>query len=332
MPTFDAGHYFLTALVPVRTDEIKDDTAFTSPVHALRKRLDLMPTAAQTPACGGGQSPFAGNTRNHFVRLAIIDDVAYNGREQRNSLLTAAFRENPSAPQTQDHLSCPFLLFAAEFDAESGTDGERDSYLTALWATMADDLRGIFRFCRGFETRVKDASSFCAYIADCQIETTMPFNDYYIDPLDLPEWPANAYKWSAIVSGGALAIGLLATLMLLVAELFTRALAPELRYSVGLVVIATIALAVVAAAAYASLMRAGAKPFRSAPDSTLPIVLKSLHLQGAFTQFAIGNQMLTVSADPNAAQELYDGFAAFVAANRPDDPDNPTQAPGVIGV
>ena len=73
MPTFDAGHYFLTALVPVRTDEIKDDTAFTSPVHALRKRLDLMPTAAQTPACGRGQSPFAGNTRNHFRQRRPFD-------------------------------------------------------------------------------------------------------------------------------------------------------------------------------------------------------------------------------------------------------------------
>src|SRR5215475_3656397 len=86
MPTFDGGHYFLTAVVPIRTAPVEDDLAVTSPVHALRKRLSLMPTAAQTPACGGGQSPFARNKRNHFARLVIIDDVAYPGRTGRNTL------------------------------------------------------------------------------------------------------------------------------------------------------------------------------------------------------------------------------------------------------
>ena len=52
MPTFDGGHYFLTALISIRTDTIKDGESGTSPVHALRKVLDRLPTAAQTLADG----------------------------------------------------------------------------------------------------------------------------------------------------------------------------------------------------------------------------------------------------------------------------------------
>src|SRR6201988_2273438 len=63
MPTFDGGHYFLTAVVPIRPAPVKDGLAVTSPVHALRKRLSFLPTAAETPARGGGRSPFARNKR-----------------------------------------------------------------------------------------------------------------------------------------------------------------------------------------------------------------------------------------------------------------------------
>ena len=145
MPTFDGGHYFLTALAPIRTDIIEDGAAAsrdnalrkrfppirpdvvahsrvpTSPVHALRKRLDLLATAQQT-AGDQSQSPFARNTRNHFVRLVIIDDVAYNGRVERDTLVAAASKDNLVAAQPQDHLSRPFLLFAVDFDARSGDE------------------------------------------------------------------------------------------------------------------------------------------------------------------------------------------------------------------
>jgi hypothetical protein len=85
-------------------------------------------------------------------------------------------------------------------------------------------------------------------------------------------------------------------------------------------------------AAYASLMMAGAKPFPTAPDSNLPSVLKALHLQRAFTRFAIENQMDAAGSDAASAQKLYDAFATFVADNKPDDVGAPTQAAGVIGI
>lgn len=319
MPTFDGGHYFLTVLVPIKTGPIPDGAAFTSPVHALRKRLATLAPAAQTPACGGRKSPFARNTRNHFARFAVIDDVAYNGRVQPNTLWTTLRGQNPVVAQPHDHLSCPFLLYATDFDALSGADSERDSFLTLLWNTMGQELGEIFTYCEGFDSTVKDAASFVRYIASCQIETTMPFNDYYIDPLDLPSWSSDGYKKAAVIAGGGgLALGLFGALL----------------WGVW----AGAALALVGAATlaawwiYAGLMAAGAKPFPAAPDSNLKTVLKALYLQRVFTRFVVDSQMLAVGADAVSAQKLYDHFGLFVASHQPQSLAAPTQQPGVIGI
>src|SRR5258708_6702873 len=223
MPTYDGGHYFLTVVVPIKTTPVNDDQAVTSPVHALRKRLGMLPTAAETPACGGGQSPFARNTRNHFARFVIIDDVAYVGRSGCNVLWGGIAGNKLMVAQPQDHLKCPFLLFAADFDAKSGSAQERDSYLAELWKTMEKELREIFGFCEGFDAKVKDAASFAAYVAACQLETTMSFNDYYVDPLNLPTWPSKLYVGAIAVAAVVAGLGLIGTLVLLVAQVFTPA-------------------------------------------------------------------------------------------------------------
>jgi hypothetical protein len=333
MPTFDGGHYFLTVLVPVKTDPIADGSA--SPVHALRKRLDMLPTAQQSLACGGEQSPFARNTRNHFARFVIIDDVAYNGRQTENSiclLLQNALSKkkiNLVVAQPQDHLTCPFLLFAADFDAASGADAERDSYLATLWATMEPELRKIFIHCERFDS-VNDSASFAKYIASCQIETTMPFNDYYVDANEtvknLPAWPGD----QILIPAGLGAI--LFLLGFVVWFIF--------RGGIMLLLVGAVVLAAGLWLAYATLMRAGAKPFPAAPDSNLPTVLKALHLQRTFTRFAIDRQRL--AADPDSAQQFHAAFRDFVAENQPDNlgvindrPDpryTQTQKPGIIGI
>jgi hypothetical protein len=318
MPTFDGGHYFLTAVVPICTAPVKDGLAVTSPVHALRKRLSLLPTAVETPAHGGGQSPFARNTRNHFARFVIIDDVAYPGRMGRNALWGRIRGDDLVIAQPQDHLNCPFLVFVVDFDANSGADAERDSYLAELWSTMGQELREIFIFCEGFTSKVTDAASFAAYIARCQLETTMSFNDYYAETPVLPAWPEKIFLWAGIASLVVLVLGLLGLGLL---GLF-----------MPLVIAGVVALVAVILAAYASIMAAGAKPFPSAPDSDLPSVLKALHLQRTFTRFAIDSQMQAAGTDAASAQRLYNDFAAFVAANKPNDTGAPTQAPGVIGI
>jgi len=324
MPTFDGGHYFLTAVVPICTAPVKDGVAVTSPVHALRKRLSLLPTAAETPARGGGQSPFARNKRNHFARFVIIDDVAYPGRMGRNTLWGRVRGDDLVIAQPQDHLKCPFLAFVVDFDAKSGADAERDSYLVELWNTMGQELREIFIFCEGFKSKVTDAASFAAYIASCQLETTMSFNDYYADPPVLPAWPGKIFLWAGVASLLVLGLGLLG--------LFVPPLQSWLSRPFVLVIAGVVALIAVILAAYASIMAAGGKPFPSAPDSDLPSVLKALHLRRTFTRFAIDSQMQAAGTDAASAQKLYDDFAAFVAANKPNDIGAPTQAPGVIGI
>ncbi|MGH6838405.1 MAG: hypothetical protein ACREDT_06330 [Methylocella sp.] len=331
MPTFDGGHYFLTVLVPVKMDPITDGSAFTSPVHALRKQLAMLPTAAQTPACGGGQSPFARNTRNHFVRFSIIDDVTYNGREQANVLWTFIKNINPMVAQPQDHLTCPFLFFGAEFDAASGADAERDSYLAALWDTMQKELKDIFKFGVDFDSSVHDGASFAKYIARGQIETTMPFNDYYVENIDdiiksLPAWPADKY----LIPAG---LGAIVLLMGLLIFIFMSGKMGFMVMFLGAVV-----LAAGLWLAYVTLMSAGAKPFP--PGADLSTVLKALHLQRAFTRFVIDNQLLAV--DKASAPQLQAAFRDFVAVNHPDNlgvindrPDphyTQTQKPGVIGI
>jgi hypothetical protein len=324
MPNFDGGHYFLTAVVPIRTAPVEDDLAVTSPVHALRKRLSLMPTAAETPVRGGGQSPFARNKRNHFARFVIVDDVAYTGRTARNTLWARLRGDNLVVAQPQDHLKCPFLIFVVDFDARSGADAERDSYLVELWNTMGPELREILIFCEGFKSKVTDATSFAAYIASCQLETTMSFNDYYADPPALPAWPDKNFLWAGVASLLVLGLGLLG--------LFIPLLPSWLPQPSVVVIVGVVALIAVVLAAYGSIMAAGRKPFPSAPDSDLPSVLKALHLQRTFTRFAIDSQMQAAGTDAASAQQLYDAFAAFVAANKPNDIGAPTQAPGVIGI
>ncbi|MCI0737121.1 MAG: hypothetical protein L0Y50_12770 [Beijerinckiaceae bacterium] len=318
MPTYDGGHYFLTVFAPIRTDPIRAGSALTSPVNALREQLALLPVATQRPPSLHRQSPFARNTRNHFVRFAIIDDVAYNGREQKNVIWMFLKNIDPTVPQPRDHLSCPFLFLGVDFDAASGVDAERDSYLAELWDTMGTELQNIFTYCIGFDENVNGAASFAKYIAQCQIETTMPFNDYYVyDPL-LPSWPCVNYAIPAAVAVAVLVLGIAA------GWLFSAAIGLILVLAGGGTVAAVIWRA------YTSIMAAGAKPYPAAPDANLPSVLKALHLQGAFAQFAIGNQ--EVAANASRASDLHAAFGDFIAKNRPENLEAPTQPPGVYGI
>jgi hypothetical protein len=333
MPTFDGGHYFLTALVPIQTLEIKDGDTVTSPVHALRKELDVLAPAAQSPTAGHQQSPFAKSMRTHFARLAIIDDVAYPGRVSGDTLATAARglvqTQDPVVAQPQDHLRCPFLLFAVDFDARTGADAERDSYLIDLWDNTGAHLKEIFRFCQGFEAT--DGRGFAAYIARCQLDTTMSFNDYYAVTPELPAWPAKIYLGAIGICALVLVAGIVGVLSALIGSLFTSVPPSWLRCSLWVSLAGALAVAVSVVVAYVTVIAAGKKPFPAAADSDLKSVLKSLYLRREFTRFVIENQIDAADPDPAAAQRLHDAFKAFIATNKPDDLDAPTQAPGVIG-
>ena len=71
---------------------------------------------------------------------------------------------------------------------------------------MKDDLEVIFGHCAGFDG-VDTAEKFHGYIRKCQVETTMPFNDYWPDklPIGNAKLPITPLKWIAILAACALA-------------------------------------------------------------------------------------------------------------------------------
>lgn len=311
MPSFDGGRYFLTALIPVRTDAVEDPwnaDCTTSHVHALREALVALPTALQSPATEhiGINSPFARDSRTHFARFAVIDNVAFNGRVQSDPIVGAL---RPPKPTPQDELPCPYLIYVTDFDAADGTDATRNAYLENLFRLMEPEWRRLLCHCHGYD-RVDGPAGFARLIAACQVETTMPFNDYWegappLTPLDL-----GAYRTAGISALVALGIGLVVGLFFSDDWLW-------------LALAGLLGLGLTAFLAYRRIMAEGAKPFPMAPRSDLPGVLKALYLQQHFTRFAIAQQ----GASPEA---LHAAFGEFLATHKPDDVAGPTQPRGVI--
>ncbi|WP_020173445.1 hypothetical protein [Methyloferula stellata] len=310
MPNIDAGHYFLTVLLPIRRDPVEIyDHVVTTPMLAVREWLAGLPTAHQSPVCvSAGNSPFARNLRNHFARFSVIDVPAFNGRVQTDAVVMALRKINPIVPQPVDQLNTPYLFFSADFNCIHGDDRDLESYLATLWATMEPEIRKIFQYCYGFET-VESAATFTAFIKRGQVETTMPFHDYWIDTPKLPTLPLPLMGAAALIGGLALLVGFVA----LVAH-----------GHVLVWLLLTLIGAGIFFGLYKFVMARGVQPFPAAHGADLPGVLKSLYLQKQFTRFAIDNQ----GADPAA---LHAAFAAFLQTHQPDHVASPTQAPGVIG-
>ena len=310
MANFDGGHYFLTVLAPVKTGVAEQDgLSSRSHEQLLRRTLARLPTAQQTPISAKSKknSPFSRNKRTHFARFAVLHDVIYNGRNAADALVQSDSR---IVPQHIDGLNCPYLLFAADFDAATAGEAELDSYMDELWQTMEPELRAIFQHCVGFEN-VSTSGSFIYYIRQCQIETTMPFNDYWRGAPPLKDFPVLSMAlWLA-------AIGLAAPWVI---DLF----AASVDWSIGYKIVASVVLGLLALViTYWVVMRKGNKPFPTAPDSDLRSVLKALYLQQQFSDFAIQNQ----GVDDATLQK---NFGAFLDNHHPGDLDNSTQKPGVI--
>ena len=320
MPNFDGGHYFLTVLIPVRTDPVQDPrstASVTSHTHALREALAALPTALQTPATEhiGLNSPFARDGRTHFARFAVIDDAAYNGRDQRDPIRVALLGPDPVTPDPVDHLPHPYLLFAADFDAASGDVVELATYLRGLWAVMEPEWRSILEHCHGYE-RVDGPGGFVGLIEACQVETTMPFNDYWTGGPQLTPLPLRPLLAPLVVAAVVLLLGLAGALL-------AAMMGGGARFWLMLALLGLVAVPVAAFIAYRQLTAKAREAFPTASRSDLPGVLKALYLQQAFTRFAIDQQ----GRDPAA---LHAAFGDFLRAQRPEDTTAPTQPRGVV--
>ncbi len=314
MPNFDGGHYFLTALLPISTNILTDrGQQRLSPIQMVRKSLAILPTALQTPASTkiGLNSPFSRNRRTHFARFVVIEDVTYNGRDPMDAIKVAITGVNPVLPQPQDGLFCPFLLFVADFDADSGDPAELAAYLKELWATMQPELVDVFGHCVGFQKTVT-GDDFASYIQRGQIETTMPFNDYWTTapPLRSLKKELVGVLLGFVVAG------------LLVGAIFGYQMGGWIWGLAGFVIGLVLGAVLGLASAYILVMKSGAKPLPTAPNTTLPSILKALYLQQKFTPWAIDAQSLDDA-------QLYAAFGDFIRDHQPGQP-MPSQLPGVI--
>jgi hypothetical protein len=332
MPNIDGGHCFLTVLAPIQGERMVGPVVGRSYTHQhqLAQKLALLATGRQTAASPSDAwpSPFAANQLNHFARFVIINGPAFNGRVSPDTLIAAARSINPLTPQPVDLFDAPYLLFAAEIDASEG-EASVQAYIHTLWNTMQRDLKMIFDHCEGFAV-VDSADKFYDYIKRCQVETTMPFNDYWLDGLDVPQTslPTGPLLWVVAIAAGAVLLWL--TVLFLngiffllgvdgrFAEIITKAAA------LGAIVVPLL-IGAVLLAAFALLgwvRRRSAVPFPTAPGADLPTVLKALFLQQQFTRFAREVQGLDDRA-------LHQRFGAFLDAVKPLEP-SPTQQPGEV--
>lgn len=309
MPSFDGGHYFFTAVVPVCNRGIVEHEGMrSSPIHMVREALETLPTALQSRASEevGLQSPFARSTRTHFARIAVLDQPFYNGRDRADALISAIKGTDLLKAEPCDLLACPYLLVMIDFDpADESGKGEPRAYLEHLWGVMAEELKAVFTYCYGF-SKVGDAASFADFLLPCELDTTMPFNDYWTRP---PPFPSMSKLTLAVAPLLGLALPLLAAAM------------HRISWGMGLL-LAILLLILGLVFDYWLVMHKGAKPLPSA-GATLPRVLKALYLQQAFARFAADRQHED-SAGLGAA------FRSFLETHRPNAVDAPTQPPGVV--
>ena len=320
MPTFDGGHCFLTALLPIKTGEVYDNSGLIcSPVHMVRDSLAILPTAHQSPVTCSLEvhSPFSRDSKTHFARLAVIDNVIYNGRRATDTLLDASDR---TIAQPVDQLPCPYLMMVIDFDAPKGEAAELRAYLGNMWNTMRQDLEPVFEHCHGYLEKARSPESFADYIMSCQVDTTMPFNDYWSVPLKLPELSTATLLAVLIGTWGVVMAAVLSTLTGLG---WGAQPAWSFSFIIEVLLLAVLALIPAAYLLYRLVMRRALKPFPTAPHSDLPSILKALYLQRQLISFAIRLQGKTNT-------ELHAKFGEFLERHRIHDLSKPTQAAGTI--
>jgi hypothetical protein len=334
MPTFDGGHCFLTALLPISNTYVVDAGGMrSSPVHMVREALSILPTAHQSPfTLGGPKSPFACDGKTHFARFAVIDDTTFNGRVPGDAIENAILHNSdPAVPQATDQLSCPYLMFVTDFDAPNGKQSELVEYLRGLWANASNDLNPIFSRCHNFPKN-PTPDSFATYVIGCQIDTTMPFNDYWpgTPPLKTPAMAKLPLLIGSLAVIAAIAVGLFFVFdrlgLFVDDKTFTWGLWPWVWpwiRCIELLAILALALAGGACFAYWLIMWLGAKPFPAAPNSDVPSVLKSLYLQREFIRFAISAQQMDDA-------QLHSSFGKFITATQPNETSKPTHPAGAI--
>jgi len=102
----------------------------------------------------GEGSPLARMGTTHFARWLVLRDLVYQG-----------------PPQTRDSLQSAYLFFVSNFD------GELDTYLDAMLASMPTEAQAVWSCCVGFPGTA-DPEAFKAWLKHNQLQTTFFVSAY----------------------------------------------------------------------------------------------------------------------------------------------------------
>ena len=344
MPSFDSGYYQLTSLIPIRKED-EDPLLWRwnpqrrSASHSLRDLLDSFRSvdlgddrsAAERCIAEARPVPFSTSDRTHFARLLVVDDLAYNGRSQGDTLVDMARLALAAAGWTWmaiperdavDHLPQPYLLVVLDFDAPNGRPDSVERYLHALWATMEQEWTLILRHCCGFELEPRRReSSFVSLILTHEIESTFTFCAYPWAAARAERWQPSGRFREPGTGQPALrrlrqALGLLLPIGVLVAV-------GILQTPIWLLLLVAIAILPLL---WQWLLRRANRPWPSQPGTDLRSVLKALYLQGAFLEMAEAWQNRNPAGHPSLRRH----FREFLHAVEPHDLDEPSLRPGRI--
>ena len=352
MPSFDAGFYHLTALIPILEDEGAGaawcwQQRPCSVVHSLRELLDSLrsvdvadlPGEDAEPGRVARPIPFSADARTHFARLLVVEDLAYNGLQRGDTLLdllrASLPHRRPQRSLAVDHLPCRYLLVLLDFDAPAGDRATVAQYLQGLWQSMEQEWTLILRHCRGFELEPhRRQRSFVELILRHEIESTFSFSAYPAATAQARGFQPETGRFTAprsadrpLLFAGAIAWPLL---LVLLALLVIGALLQQLRHPDPAVLLLPLALLgaalLLTPLLWQGLLRHAQRPWPAQPGTDLPAVLKALDLQQRLLRFAEDWQ----NRAPEPSVSLRQAFRQFLQEARPHDLAAPTQRPGQI--
>jgi hypothetical protein len=358
MPSFDAGFYHLTALLPLRSDggPTPDwswnglSTSASSSLRLLLASLRTVDEPRSSKEIEAGDSParpvpFSGNQRTHFARLTVINNVAYNGRKQGDtvfSLLRDRVLQEPQIndPEQPDQLEHAYLALLIDFDAVDGRRQTVENYLHELWQGMEEEWTLIMRHCRGFNNDSRQRqNSFVDMIVHHEIESTFTFANYRwpADPAEKDGlWPSSVQP-PARVHGLAwfglllvclllLGVGLIALVVILGRDGLNSVQGEgfQLEKLAWLMLIEASLLAG-ALLSWRKFLEVAYKPWPTRHGTDLRSVLKSLYLQQHLTEWLEQQQ---TSGGNHPMPSLRQSFRAFLKEHQPHNLESATLRPG----
>jgi len=363
MPSFDAGYYQLTALIPLREQqEMPEHWDWRGARPAEEKSMRRISVAdslrellasfrsvdvpdLETESAAEGRVaraiPFSGNDRTHFARLVVVENLAYNGRQNGDTLIDMARglagEWLPQALRLRqfdevDHLPKPYLLVLLDFDSPDGSRESVERYLLDLWASMQQEWELIFNHCSGFAQEAeRRAASYLDLILRHEVESSFSYAIY--------PWGANrAQRWQPtsgrfVPNRSANRLGLLfgfigiPILELLAALLLITVMGRVVLFNPWFIGFALLALAMKPLVWHHFLRRAN-EPWPAEQGSDLRSVLKALFLQSSFLNLVEDWQQKS-DAEP---QSLLHHFRQFLDTARPQDLHGPTLRAGSLQV